>query len=425
MLMGWIGLLFLFLVLIGTPVFFSFGFSAVVACLGGGLPVEVVAQRLMIGLDSFALLAIPGFVLAGEIMCQGGISMRLVELSNALVGHLRGGLSMVAVLTGMIMGGISGSAVADTAAVASVLVPEMEKEKYPRDFSAAVVGTAGPLGNIIPPSIPMVVYSMISGLSLVKLFLAGYIPGVMIGVSLMIFCYVMARKNTYGGVGHGFSFVRLVKAFRRSILAVMTPIVIVGGILSGVFTPTESAMVGVVYSLIVAVLVYKELPARNIAGIFLRSAKTSAKLVIVIGIASVFSYISIAQGLPRLFQELIGGYSENKFVFLLILNAFLLILGCLIDILVATVVLVPVLIPVAEIVGINQLHLAVIFIVNMSIGLLTPPVGYSLYVSASVANVPVEAVARKSVPVVCTMTVVLALINAIPEISLWIPGLAE
>ena len=423
MLMLTVALIFFFLVLMGMPLYFSFGVSASLACIFGGMPLEIIAQRLMIGMDSFALLAIPGFVLVGEIMCQGGISKRAVDFSNALIGHFTGGLSMVAVLTGMIMGGISGSAVADTAAVASVLVPSMEEEKYPRDFSAAVVGTAGPLGNIIPPSIPMIVYSMTSGLSLLNLFLAGYIPGMMIGVGLMILCYFVAKRKGYGRSNSDFTWQRVVVTFRRSILAILTPLIIVGGILTGVFTPTESAMIGVVYSLIVAIHVYKEMSWRDMPRVLLDSAKGTAKVVIIIAGAGVFSYISINEGVPYLFQEFMFNISDNPWVILLVLNLILLFVGLLIDILVATVILVPVLMPLGQAMGFDPLHIAMIFILNMSIGLLTPPVGYCLFVSSAIADVPVERVAYRALPIVLTMLGILFLINVFPQLTLFVPSL--
>ena len=425
MLMLTVALVFIFLVVLGMPLFFAFGVSASLACIFGGLPLEIIAQRLFIGMDSFALLAIPGFILVGEIMCQGGISKRAVDFSNALIGHLTGGLSMVAVLTGMIMGGISGSAVADTAAVASVLVPSMEEEDYPRDFSAAVVGTAGPLGNIIPPSIPMIVYSMTSGLSLLSLFLAGYIPGMMIGVGLMILCYFIAKKRGYGRRSNQFTWNRVVVTFRRSILAILTPLIIVGGILTGIFTPTESAMIGVVYCLIVAIHIYKEMTWRDMPRVLLESAKGTAKVVIIIAGASVFSYISINEGVPDMFQDFMFRISENRWVILLILNLILLFVGLLIDILVATVILVPVLMPLSAAMGFNDLHIAMIFIMNMSIGLLTPPVGYCLFVSSAIARVPVEKVALRAVPVVLTMLGILLLINLFPQLTLFIPNLLQ
>jgi C4-dicarboxylate transporter DctM subunit len=418
-----VALTFFVLVLFGMPLYFAFGFSASIACIAGGLPLEIIAQRLMIGMDSFALLAIPGFILVGQIMCQGGISKRAVDFSNALIGHLTGGLSMVAVLTGMVMGGISGSAVADTAAVASVLVPSMEEEKYPRDFSAAVVGTAGPLGNIIPPSIPMIVYSMTSGLSLLSLFLAGYIPGMMIGFGLMVLCYFIARKRAYGGTHTQFTWQRVVVTFRRSILAVLTPLIIVGGILTGIFTPTESAMIGVIYSLIVAIHIYREMSWRDMPEVLLDSAKNTAKLVIIIAGASVFSYISINEGLPQMFTDFMFGISENKWVILLLLNIILLAVGLIIDILVATVIIVPVLMPLCEAMGFDPLHIAMIFIMNMSIGLLTPPVGYCLFVSSAIADVPVERVALRTVPIVLAMLGILFLINVFPQLTLFIPSL--
>lgn len=424
MLMLSVVLVFLFFTLAGMPLFFAFGVAATYACIAGGLPLQIIAQQLMIGMDSFTLLAIPGFVLVGEVMCQGGISKRAVDFSNALIGHFKGGLSMVAVLTGMVMGGISGSAVADTAAVATVLVPSMEKENYPKDFSSAVVGTAGPLGNIIPPSIPMVVYSMTAGLSLLDLFLAGYIPGLMIGFSLMGLCYFISKRKGYGPpTTTKFSWQNVVFTFKRSILAILTPLIIVGGIVSGVFTPTESAMIGVVYSLLVAIHVYHEMSWFNVPRLLLDSAKTTAKLVVIIASASVFSYISINEGIPDLFRDFMLGISQNKFVLLLILNLILLLTGLIIDILVATVIIVPVLIPLGQTLGLDPLHIAMIFILNMSIGLLTPPVGYCLFVSSAVADIPMERTALRAVPIIITMLGILFLINLFPSLSLFIPNL--
>ncbi|UCF82570.1 MAG: TRAP transporter large permease [Desulfobacteraceae bacterium] len=424
MLMVSLVIVFLICTLAGMPLFFSFGVSAAYACIAGDLPLQIIAQRMMIGMDSFALLAIPGFVLVGEIMCQGGISRRAVNFSNSLIGHLKGGLSMVAVLTGMIMGGISGSAVADTAAVASVLVPSMEEENYPKEFSSAVVGTAGPLGNIIPPSIPMIVYSMTAGLSVLDLFLAGYIPGMMIGFSLMGLCYFISTRKGYGPIAADrFSLERVGLTFKRSVLALLTPLIIVGGIVSGIFTPTESAMIGVIYSLIIAIHIYNELTWRQMPVVLLDSAKTTAKLVVIIAAASVFSYISINEGVPELFRDFMFGISENKYVILLFLNLILLFTGLIIDILVATVIIVPVLIPLGEALGMDPLQMAMIFVLNMSIGLLTPPVGYCLFVSSTIAEVRVEDTALNAIPVILTMLGILVLLNVFPQLSLLIPGL--
>ncbi len=426
MLMLSVVLVFLIFAIMGMPLFFSFGVAATYACIAGDFPLQIIAQRMMIGMDSFTLLAIPGFVLVGEVMCQGGISKRAVDFSNSLIGHFRGGLSMVAVLAGMVMGGISGSAVADTAAVASVLIPTMEKENYPKDFSSAVVGTAGPLGNIIPPSIPMVVYSMTAGLSLLDLFLAGYIPGMMIGLSLMALCYFISKRKNYGPPSRSrgqFSGENVAFTLRRSILALLTPLIIVGGIVSGVFTPTESAMIGVVYTLIVAIYIYKEMTWGELPKLLLSSAKTTSKLVIIIAAASVFSYISINEGIPDLFRDFMLGISENKIVILIILNLILLLTGLIIDILVATVIIVPVLIPLEQSLGLDPLHVAMIFILNMSIGLLTPPVGYCLFISSAVAEVPMERTALKAIPIVLTMLGILVLINAFPQLTLFVPNL--
>ena len=426
MLMLVVVIFFLTITILGMPLYFSFGIAAVFACLAADLPLQVIAQRLMIGMDSFSLLAIPGFVLVGEIMCQGGISKRAVDFSNSLIGHFKGGLSMVAVMTGMVMGGISGSAVADTAAVATVLVPAMEKENYPKVFSSAVVGTAGPLGNIIPPSIPMIVYSMTAGLSLLDLFLAGYIPGMMIGFSLMGLCYFVCKRKGYGPpAAYTLSWKTVVFTFQRSILAIMTPLIIVGGIVSGVFTPTESAMIGVVYSLLIAIYFYKEMSWNQLPKVLLDSAKTTSKLVIIIAAASVFSYISINEGIPDLFRDFMLGISQNKYVILIILNIILLLTGLVIDILIATVIIVPVLIPLGESLGLDPLHIAMIFILNMSIGLLTPPVGYCLFVSSTIADVPMEKTALSAIPIILTMIGILVLLNLFPQLSLFVPSLVH
>lgn len=423
MLMIYSLILFLLMILIGVPIFYSFGLTAAFACIIGGLPLEIIAQRLMIGMDSFVLLAVPGFILAGEIMCEGGISKRIVDFANALVGHLKGGLTMVTVMTSMIIGGIAGSAVAETAATASILVPSLEKEKYPKEFSAALVGTAGPVGNIIPPSIPMVVYSMISGLSLLDLFLAGYFPGMIIGLSLMGYCYLVCKRKGYGRETIRFSWRTLFVAFNRSILAILIPFIVVGGIVTGVFTPTESAMIAVVYSLIVTIHIYKELTWVKLPAILLTTAKASAKLVIIMGAGSVFSYISINEGVPELFKSFMLSVSSNKYIILIILNFIFIFAGFLIDILVATIIFVPVLIPLQQALGLDPLHVAMIFIINLSIGLLTPPIGYSLFVSSAISGVPVEKVSRHAIPFVAIMFGILGLMTFIPELTIYFPRL--
>jgi tripartite ATP-independent transporter DctM subunit len=307
-----------------------------------------------------------------------------------------------------------------------VLVKSMEKENYPRDFSSAIVGTAGPLGNIIPPSIPMVVYSMVGGLSLLDLFLAGYIPGMMIGFSLMAFCHITSKKKGYGPkAAQTFSFRTVWMTFRRSVLAIFTAILIVGGIVSGMFTPTESAMIGAVYSLAVALVIYREMRLDQLPKVLCDSAKTTAKLVIIIASASVFSYISINEGIPELFRDFMMGISQNRIVLLLLLNVILMLAGCVIDILVATVIIVPVLIPLAQAVGIDQLQVAMIFVINMSIGLLTPPVGYCLFVSSAIAGIPMEKTAKSSIPIVILMIGILLLVTIFPQLTLLVPGLVH
>ena len=301
----------------------------------------------------------------------------------------------------------------------------MEEENYPRPFSSAIVGTAGPLGNIIPPSIPMIVYAMVSGQSVLDLFLAGYIPGMMIGFSLMGLCYFISKRRGYGPTlsSYTFSWQRVWVTFKRSFAALLTPLIIVGGIVSGIFTPTESAMIGVVYSLIVAIYIYKELSWKEMPLVLLDSVKTTAKIVIIVAAASVFSYISINEGVPDLFKDFVFSISENKWVILIVLNIILLLAGLIIDILVAAVILVPVLLPVAEALSIDPLQMAMIFVLNMSIGLLTPPVGYCLFVSSAIAEVTLEETAINAIPVILTMMGILVLLNIFPILSVFVPGL--
>jgi C4-dicarboxylate transporter DctM subunit len=288
------------------------------------------------------------------------------------------------------------------------------------------VGTAGPLGNIIPPSIPMIVYAMVSGQSVLDLFLAGYIPGMMIGFSLMGLCYFISKRRGYGPTtlsSYIFSWQRVWVTFKRSFAALLTPLIIVGGIVLGIFTPTESAMIGVVYSLIVAIYIYKELSWKEMPLVLLDSVKTTAKIVIIVAAASVFSYISINEGVPDLFKDFVFSISENKWVILIVLNIILLLAGLIIDILVAAVILVPVLLPVAEALSIDPLQMAMIFVLNMSIGLLTPPVGYCLFVSSAIAEVTLEETAINAIPVILTMMGILVLLNIFPILSVFVPGL--
>jgi len=271
----------------------------------------------------------------------------------------------------------------------------------------------------------MIIYSMVSGLSLLDLFLAGYIPGVMIGLSLMAYCYYISKKHGYGRINAQLSWQRVVVTFKRSFLAILTPVFIVGGIVLGIFTPTEASMMGVVYCVIVSIIVYKELRWSDMPGILLKSSKTTAKLTVIIAIGSVFSYICINEGVPEMVKRFILGISDNRLVILLMLNAFLLFLGCILDILVATIILVPMLVPLADAAGISQLHLAVLFVINMSIGLLTPPVGYSLFVASTISKVPVEKIAVREVPIVVIMIVIVVLVMLFPQISLYVPSLVH
>jgi C4-dicarboxylate transporter DctM subunit len=299
----------------------------------------------------------------------------------------------------------------------------MEKEKYPRDFSAAVIAASGSLGIIIPPSIPMIIYSQTADLSLLNLFLAGYFPGIAMGIFMMYFCYVISKKRDYGRTITQFSWKNLGATFKESILALITPLIIVGGILTGIFTPTESSIIGVVYALVISIFGYRELRWREMIRVLLDSVKTTARVMFILASASVFSYISINEGIPDLFVKFIFSISASKAVILILVNLIFLFVGCIIDILAAIVIFVPVLVPLGEALHMDQLHLAMIFIVNMSIGLLTPPVGFSIFVSSAIAGVPLERTAYRAIPMMIAMAIVLVIVNIFPQFVLFVPNL--
>jgi len=414
---------FLICSLLGMPIAFCFGVSAAITCIVGGIPLLIIVQRLMTSIDSFSLIAVPGFVLAGEIMTRGGVSKRIVNFSNSLVRQFRGGLSMAAVFSGIIMGGISGSATADTAALGTPLIPQMEKENYPRDFSAAVIAASGSLGIIVPPSIPMIIYSISSSISLVDLFLAGYVPGITMGFIAMYSCYILSKKKGYGQSSVRFSWRYLLVSSKESLWAIITPLIVIGGILSGIFTPTESSIIAAVYSLIISIYINKELRWREMPRVLLESTKTAARVVFIFASASVFSYIFINEGVPDLFIKFMFSISASKIVVLFMLNVILIFTGCIIDILAATVIFVPVLIPLGEALHMDQLQLAMIFIVNMTMGLLTPPVGYCIFTSSSIAGISIEKTALAAMPFLVSFGTVLFIINIFPQFVLFVPNL--
>jgi len=423
MLASVMGFTFLVTVLIGVPVAFALGLAAVAyVVVWGEVPITIVAQRMFSGMDSFPLLAVPFFILSGELMSQGGIMAKLVAFSNALVGHIRGGLAQVNVVGSMFSSGITGAGVADAAAVGSVLIPAMKREGYDPAFSAAVTAAAAVNGPIIPPSIAMVLYSFAVGgtVSVAALFAAGFLPGLVIGLSLMALNYWVAGRQGRMATGK-FAWSNVAAEFRRAILALLMPVIILGGILGGVATATEAAAVAVFYAAFVGFFVTKALTLRAMPRIMVRTAVTTAVVLLLMATGRVVSWILSIQEVPADLANLLATLTSSRWVFIVICMLFLLVVGCLLDASAAIIMLVPILAPIAVKYGVDPLHFAMLFIVNLSIGMITPPVGVLLFVTCGIARVSMEAVVKVIWPYVGLEVALLFVIAFFPEITLAVP----
>ncbi len=417
---------FLVLVMLGlfalsVPIAFALGLAALPYFLEKKLPLIAIPQVIFDSLDSFVLLAVPLYVLAGRLMMTGGVARRLVEFAVSLVGVLRGGLAAATVLTSMLFATISGSSAATAAAIGSTLIPEMEKKGYPRPFAAAVVASSGELGVIIPPSVPMVIYAVITGLSITDLFIAGILPGLLIGFSLILAIVVVSSIKGYGE-RETFTLKTYVlgisAATRRASLSLVMPFIILGGIYGGVFTPTEAAVAAVAYALILGCFVYREIPFRDLPKIFAESAFTSAVVMVIVGFAFVFAYAMALMQAPQQIASAIRGVSSNPLVFLLLVNLFLFVVGMFMETFAALIILAPVLAPVATQLGIDPVHFGLIMIVNLAIGMVTPPVGVNLFVACGIANVSMEQLMRPLLVFLGVLVINMLIITYVPWLSL-------
>ncbi|QIK15883.1 TRAP transporter large permease [Leclercia sp. 29361] len=410
------------LLALGMPVAFAVGLSAVAGALWIDLPLEALMIQITSGVNKFTLLAIPFFILAGAIMAEGGIARRLVNFAYIFVGFIRGGLSLVNIVASTFFGAISGSSVADTASIGTVMIPEMEKKGYPREYAAAVTASGSVQAILIPPSHNSVIYSLAAGgtVSIATLFIAGVLPGLLLGVSLMLLCLGFAHKRGYPK-GERIPFKQALKIFFDALWGLMTVVIILGGILSGIFTATESAAVACLWAFFVTMFIYRDYKWNELPKLMCRTVKTVTIVMILIGFAAAFGAVMTYMQLPMRITEFFTSLSDNKYVILMYINIMLLLIGTLMDMAPIILILTPVLLPVTNALGIDPVHFGMIMMVNLGMGLITPPVGSVLFVASAVSKQKIEAVVREMLPFYGMLLVVLGLVTYIPAISLWLP----
>ncbi|MDC7237303.1 MAG: TRAP transporter large permease [Sphaerochaetaceae bacterium] len=416
---------FILLLILRMPITFSLFLSSVLTAVYLNIPLLTIVQRLVSGVNSFSLLAIPFFILAGEMMSRGGISRRLIDFSNAIIGRYRGGLAQVNILASMFFGGISGSAVADVSSIGTMMIPMMNAKGYDEDFSVAVTVTSACQGVIIPPSHNMIIFALAAGggVSVGKLFLGGLLPGVILGVGLMIVTYIIARKRNYPKERR-YSAKETIKVTADAVLGMFTMIIIIGGVVSGVFTATESAAVAVVYSFIITFFVYREIKLTEFKDILMSSLRTLAMVMSLIAAASSFGYLLAFLRIPQAITNALISISDNRIVLLLMINVMLLLLGTIMDMAPLIIICTPILYPVVVgALGMNPVQFGVVMILNLAIGLCTPPVGSALFVGCAVGKISIEKATKSMLPFYLVMVVVLICITFIPQLTLAIPSL--
>lgn len=419
----WFLPLFLLFLMIGLPVFF--GLLAAPGLLlwlnGQERDIALLYRNVYNGIDSFPLMAIPFFMLAGELMNRGGITTRLVEFAQAIMGHLRGGLAHVNILSSMLFAGLSGSAVADTSALGSMLIPAMEKQGYSRRFAAAITAASSVIGPIIPPSGIMIIYAYVMGESVAALFLAGIVPGIMVGVGLMLMVKLMADKYDFPVASARYSWPERGRASLKAFFPLMTPVIILGGILGGVFTPTEAAAVAVGYAAFIGLFVLKSLHIHELPGVLMKAAMTSSVVLLLVGAAMAFKTVVSLSHAPETLAEYILSLSDNPLILLFLINILLFLVGMFLDAGPAIIILGPILGPIFVSMGVDPIHFAIIMSVNLTVGLATPPMGLVLFVASSVSGERVENIARAIVPFLLVEILVIFMITYIPAISMTIP----
>lgn len=413
---------FLVLLVLGVPIAFALGLSSLSYLLLEGISLTIIPQRMYAGMDTFVLLCIPGFVLAGNLMNVGNITEHIVRFCNALLGHIRGGLGLANVGGSMIFAGISGTAVADAASIGSVMIPGMAKSGYDKPFAAAVTAASSTIGPIIPPSVPMIIVGSLAGVSVGRMFLAGALPGLLMGVAMMITVYILSVRRGYPKERRA-TLRELLREGRTAFWALLMTGIILYGIIGGFFTPTEASIVASLYALVVGIYVYKGLTWRKLPAILTDTVLTSSALLLLIGLANLFGWILTSQQIPQMVAAGILSISDNPIIVILILNLILLFVGAFMETIAALIILFPALLGVATGVGMDPVHFAVMAVLNLMIGLTTPPVGVCLFVVAGIGNLRMLSVARAIMPFLICNLIVLMMVAFIPAFSLWLPNL--
>ncbi|KZO00760.1 TRAP transporter large permease [Pseudobacillus badius] len=435
------------LIALSVPIGIAIGLSTLFTALffTDSIPVMTLTQKVFTSLDSFPIMAIPFFMMAGILMGKGGVSKRLLDFAGSLVGFVAGGLAMVTVLTCMFFSAISGSGPATVAAIGSFMIPAMEREKYGRGFAAAITASAGAIGVIIPPSIPFVLYGVIGGVSIGSLFLAGILPGIMIGLSLMIASYFIIKRKSVKNAENTasqfnvldetsvtieqmnvkrISFKHVLQTFYEAKWALLTPVIILGGIYGSIFTPTESAAVAIMYGLIVGKFIHKELSWKDVYDSALETIQVIGATLYMIGLSIAFAYVLNIEQIPQQIADFILGFSTNVYVVLLLIILFLLVVGAFLDTIAALVILTPILLPIVTQIGVDPVHFGVILVTALAIGFITPPVGVNLFVASAIGNISIEKIAVAAIPLFIVMLAILFLLSYVPFFSTYLPSLS-
>ncbi|AIY06662.1 C4-dicarboxylate ABC transporter, permease protein [Planococcus sp. PAMC 21323] len=411
---------FALLLILTVPIGIAIGLSTLITIMyTGSLPVEFLAKELITSVDSFPLMAVPFFILAGEIMGKGGISERLFNVANALVGNRTGGFAIATIITCMFFAAISGSGPATVAAIGGIMIPAMVRQGYDIKFATATVAAAGSIGVIIPPSIPMVIYGVTGSVSIGDLFIAGIIPGVLVGLAMIAWAYFYSKRKGYKGLEEKTSFKKIGIAFWEAKWALLIPVIILGGIYGGYFTPTEAAVIAVVYGLFAAMVLYRALKIRDLPKVIIDSALTTATVLIIVGTANAFGRLLTIEQVPVQIADALLSISTNQYVIILLIMLLLLVVGMFMDTLAAIIILTPILLPIAVQIGYDPVHFGILMVVNLAIGFFTPPVGVNLFVASGISGVSIESLSRAVLPFVTSMIITLLFLTFVPAITMF------